>query len=74
MKKAIKILWGIFAIGILVFILFVIFADSDATRWRVFSIIMPIAGLAFWGAVILSVIDFIRSKSSTNKNSEAIKH
>ncbi|MBQ5320202.1 MAG: hypothetical protein J6K17_14010 [Oscillospiraceae bacterium] len=62
MKKAIKILWGIFAIGILVFILFVIFADSDATRWRVFSIIMPIAGLAFWGAVILSVIDLVRSK------------
>ncbi len=62
MKKVIKILWSIFGAGMLIFILFVIFADSDATRWRVFSIIMPIAGLAFWGAVILSVIDFVRSK------------
>jgi len=62
MKKAIKILWGIFAIGILIFILFVIFAAGDGTRWRAFSIIMPIVGLAFWGAVILSVIDYVRSQ------------
>ncbi len=61
LKKAITVLWGIFAIAIIIFIIS-IFTMSTETTWRVFSITMPLAGIAFWGAVILLVIDFIRSK------------
>ena len=42
--------------------IFKLFADRPMSRGVFFSIIMPIAGLAFWGAVILSVSDLVRSK------------
>lgn len=61
MKKAIAVLWGIFAIAMIIFVIS-IFTTSTEVTWRVFSITMPLAGIAFWGAIILSVIDFIRSR------------
>lgn len=62
MKKAISILWAIFIVCIVVFILSVFMAESDAGIWRVFSIAMPIGGVAFWGAIILTVADYLRSR------------
>ena len=62
MKKAISILWTIFIVCIVVFILSVFMAKSDAWIWRVFSIVMPIGGVAFWGAIILTVADYLRSR------------
>ena len=62
MKKAITVLWCVFGICILIFIASVFLAKSSVTTWRVFSIVMPIAGMAFWGAIILTVLEYIRSK------------
>ncbi len=62
MKRIIKILWGIVITAILLFILIVFTVDIDVVIWRAFSITMPLIGIGFWGAVILMVIDFIRSK------------
>ena len=62
MKKVITALWCIFGICILFFIALVFLAKSSATTWRVFSIVMPIAGMAFWGAIILTALEYIRSK------------
>lgn len=62
MKKAISILWIIFAVCILAFIISIFVAGSDAGIWRVFSIAMPIAAVAFWGAIILTVVDYLQSK------------
>ncbi len=61
MKRIIKILWGIVITAILLFILIVFTVDTDAVIWRAFSITMPLIGIGFWSAVILMVIDFIRS-------------
>lgn len=62
MKKAISILWKIFAVCIVVFIISIFVVGSDAGIWRVFSIVMPLAGLSMWGAIILTVIDYLRSR------------
>ena len=62
MKKAITVLWCVFGICILIFIASVFLAKSSVTTWRVFSIVMPIAGMAFWGVIILTVLEYIRSK------------
>ena len=62
MKKAISTLWTIFIVCIVVFIISVFGAGSDAGIWRVFSIVMTIGGVAFWGAIILMVVDYLRSK------------
>lgn len=62
MKKAIKVLWSIVVIGILFFFTAIFFVNSDEMIWRMFSIIMPLVGICFWGAIILSVIDYNRSK------------
>ena len=61
MKKAISIFWTIFLACIVIFIISVFVAGSDAGIWRVFSIVMPIAGISMWGAIILTVIDYLRS-------------
>lgn len=63
MKRIIKNLYRIAAISIVIFVIALFVAGSDAIRWRVFSITMPIAAIGFWGAVILSVIDYIKSKN-----------
>ena len=62
MKKAISILWTIFIVCIVVFIISVFVAGSDAGIWRVFSIAMPIGGVAFGGAIILTVVEYLRSR------------
>ncbi|MBE5929634.1 MAG: hypothetical protein E7268_01065 [Lachnospiraceae bacterium] len=62
MKKTITVLWCVFGICILIFIASVFLAKSSVTTWRVFSIVMPIAGMAFWGAIVLTVLEYIRSK------------
>ncbi len=62
LKKVISILTAVVIIGIAVFVVGLIFADSDSTRWRIFSVVIPIVGISFWGAVILSVIDYLNSK------------
>lgn len=62
MKRIIKILWSAVITAALIFILIMFTANTDAMIWRAFSIIMPFIGIAFWGALILTVIDFIRSK------------
>lgn len=61
MKKAISIFWTIFLACIVIFIISVFVAGSDAGIWRVFSIVMTIAGISMWGAIILTVIDYLRS-------------
>lgn len=61
MKKAIIALWGVFVLAILIFVIFV-FNASTQTTWLVFSITMPLVAISFWGAIILTVIDFVRSQ------------
>ena len=62
MKKAISVLWTIFIICIIVFFISVFTAGSAGETWRVFSIVMPIVGVSFCGAVILSIIEYLKSK------------
>ena len=62
MKKAISVLWTIFIVCIVVFIISVFVAESDEGRWRVFSIIMPLVGISFWGAIVLWALDCWKSK------------
>lgn len=62
MKRLINILWAIVGVCVLVLIISIVAAETDAVRWRVFSIAMPIAALCFWGAVILVVIDKLSDK------------
>ena len=62
MKKAISVLWTIFIVCIVVFIISVFVSESDAGIWRVFSIVMPIAGISFLGAIVLWALDDWRSR------------
>jgi len=62
MKKAISVLWTIFIVCIVVFIISVFVSESDAGIWRVFSIVMPLAGISFWGAIVLWALDRWKSK------------
>ncbi len=61
MKVAIICSWGVFVVSILAFVISV-FTASTQTTWTVFSITMPLIGISFWVAVILSIIQVIRSK------------
>ncbi|MBQ7766900.1 MAG: hypothetical protein IJ397_08655 [Lachnospiraceae bacterium] len=61
MKIAIIGSWGVFVISILAFVIS-IFTSSTQTTWTVFSITMPLIGVSFWVAVILSIIHLVRSK------------
>ena len=61
MKVAIICSWGVFVVSILAFVISV-FTASTQTTWMVFSITMPLIGISFWVAVILSIIQVIRSK------------
>ena len=63
MKKAAIALWVIFAVSVLIFWI-AVFTASTASTWEVFSVAMPISGISFTGAVILTIIDNIRSKKS----------
>ncbi len=62
MKKAISVLWTIFIVCIVVFIISVFVSESDAGIWRVFSIVMPLAGISLWGAIVLWALDRWKSK------------
>ncbi len=62
MKKAISVLWTIFIICIIVFSISFFVVESTAGMWRVFSITMPIAGISFWGAIVLWALDDWRSR------------
>ncbi len=63
MKRLINILWSIVGIGILIFAIVVFVVDRDEMIWRMFSIIMPLVGISFWGAIVLSVIQFVRERN-----------
>ncbi|MBQ3036764.1 MAG: hypothetical protein IJD31_07540 [Lachnospiraceae bacterium] len=52
--------WGLFVISILAFVIS-IFTASTQTTWTVFSITMPLIGVSFGVAVILSIIHLVRS-------------
>ena len=60
MKVAIISSWGVFVVSILAFVIS-IFTASTQTTWTVFSITMPLIGVSFWVAVILSIIHLVRS-------------
>ena len=60
MKVAIICSWGVFLISILAFVIS-IFTASTQTTWTVFSITMPLIGVSFWVAVILSIIQLVWS-------------
>ncbi|MBQ3516891.1 MAG: hypothetical protein IJA29_06660 [Lachnospiraceae bacterium] len=60
MKVAIISSWGVFVVSILAFVIS-IFTASTQTTWTVFSITMPLIGVSFWVAVILSIIQLVRS-------------
>ncbi len=60
MKVAIICSWGVFVVSILAFIIS-IFTASTQTTWTVFSIAMPLIGISFWVAVILTIIQLVRS-------------
>ena len=60
MKMAIICSWGLFVISILAFVIS-IFTASTQTTWTVFSITMPLIGVSFWVALILSIIHLVRS-------------
>ncbi len=61
MKVAIISSWGVFVVSILAFIIS-IFTASTQTTWTVFSITMPLIGISFWVAVILTIIQLVKSK------------
>lgn len=61
MKRIIKWLWTTAGLALLTFVLFVFFSKQDVVIWRAFSICMPLIGLCFWAAVILTLIDHNRS-------------
>ena len=60
MKVAIISSWGVFVVSILAFVIS-IFMASTQTTWTVFSITIPLIGISFWVAVILSIIQLVRS-------------
>lgn len=60
MKVAIISSWTVFIISILVFIIS-IFTASTQTTWTIFSITMPLVGISFPMAVILSIIQLMKS-------------
>lgn len=62
MKKAISVLWTIFIICIIVFIISFFVVESTVGMWRVFSIVMPLAGISLWGAIVLWALDDWRSR------------
>lgn len=62
MKKACTICIAVFLIAILTFVITIFSPVTDAARWRMFSITMPIAGISFGSSIVLAIIDFVRSK------------
>ena len=63
MKTAIIIFWSVFVLSILGFAI-TVFTASTQTTWTVFSVAMPLAAISFWVAVILSIIQVVK----TNKD------
>ncbi len=61
MRKIIGILWGLFAVALVIFVISV-FTASTVTTWRVFAAVAIFGWIAVSGTVIILVIDFIRSK------------
>ena len=60
MKIAIVISWAVFVLSI-VFFAVSIFTASTQITWSVFSVAMPLAAISFWVALILSIIEIVRS-------------
>lgn len=60
MKIAIVISWVVFVLSIVVFAVS-IFTASTQTTWSVFSVTLPLAAISFWVALILSIIEIVRS-------------
>lgn len=60
MKIAIVISWAVFLLSIVVFAVSIFTASTQAT-WSVFSVTMPLAAISFWVALILSIIEIVRS-------------
>lgn len=63
MKKVIITLWVICVLAIVSFAISV-FTASTQTTWTVFSIVMPIVSVSFWGAIILTVLTAVRSQKN----------
>lgn len=57
-----KLLFAAAGAAILVFVLCVIFMDSDDSIWRAFSVCMPITGICFTVGIMLLIVDFIRKR------------
>lgn len=73
MKKVIKVLWCTFGISVLIFICSVIFSKSDATIWRMFSLMMPLAGITLWGAIVFTALEHVRSKNQESNRKEILE-
>ena len=56
LKRISKILWGIIPAALLLFVLIVFTSHSDAAIWRAFSVIMPLVGIDFCAAVVVTVL------------------
>ena len=63
MKIAIVISWAVFVLSIVVFAVSIFTASTQTTQttWSVFSVTMPLAAISFWVALILSIIEIVRS-------------
>ncbi|MBQ8196097.1 MAG: hypothetical protein IJZ47_12145 [Oscillospiraceae bacterium] len=61
MKKLITVLWIVFAVSLVLFGVFV-FTSHTQTTWQAFSVLMPLAFLSFWGAVILTLVSNFKKK------------
>lgn len=57
-----KLLFMAAGAAIVIFVLCVIFMDSDAAIWRAFSVCMPVTGICFSGGIVLLIVDFIRKR------------
>ncbi len=62
MKKAITVLWTIFILCMVVFVVSFFVVESTVGMWRVFAIVMPIIGISFWGAIVLSALEHWKSR------------
>lgn len=67
MKKAIRFCWGLCIAAIGLFVVTCSIAKSDATLWRMFTVMVILLQIGFFGALILTSME-TRKKAKEIRN------
>lgn len=70
MKKALKFCWGLCIASIAAFVLTIFISKSDAAIWRMFSVMVVLLQIGFYGAILFTCIDSHKRSKEKRKLKE----